>query len=138
MKIKLRSVHPLLVVVFFLQAVWEMTAVEARSTWCSDCQEGDVLYFLLYNTGNINNSGGLCFIFLFILDQISPKSDFFNRLLSILAVNLIFYNLEKNDMPDFPFAVLGTLIFFFPSIIHSLKENRITLEINAYGKDKKV
>lgn len=129
MKIKFRGIPTLVIILFFFQAVWEMISVERRSVWCAQCHEGDPLYFLLYNTGDINNSASLSFIFLFLLDQFFFKYDLAKRILVVISVSIIFYFVERNDLADLPVAILGTLIFLSPKIIYPLQKDRRVLII---------
>lgn len=123
MQLAIRTINPVFLILFCLQAPWEMISLVQRPIWCAQCYESDLLYFLLYNTGDINNSGGLSFLLLFLVDRISTH-DRINRIVACTITILIFLFLERNDLMDMPFAILGAVFILFPALVHPLKSQK--------------
>ncbi len=97
---------------FGLQAIWEIIAINYRGLWCEECVIGSWKYFLLYNTGNINNSAGLLLILWIICSILLPKikPKIWITLIPSTITTFIFIWIERNDLMDIPFAIIGILI----------------------------
>lgn len=97
---------------FGLQTMWEIFAINHRALWCKECVIGSWKYFLLYNTGNINNSAGLLLILWAICSIILPKikSKIWITLIPATITTFIFIWIERNDLRDIPFAIIEILI----------------------------
>lgn len=97
---------------FGLQTMLEIFAINHRALWCEECVIGSWKYFLLYNTGNINNSAGLLLILWAICSIIRPKikSKIWITLIPATITTFIFIWIERNDLMDIPFAIIGILI----------------------------
>ena len=96
-----------MIMILGLQAPLEMMIVENRSSWCDNCS--GLKYFLLYNTGNINNSFFVALCLMIFFDTFSRNINNVSLFLACIISTFPFFYIERGDPADIPFAILGSI-----------------------------
>jgi hypothetical protein len=99
------------ILIWMIHSLWEPYAVFnlQQPNWKSD--PDTLKYFLLFHTGDLNNSFGLVVILYWLLRRFAGRSVSF--LISVLTTSVIFTVIEWSDPKDLPFAYLGIALFVF-------------------------
>ena len=95
--------------------MWEMTAVSYRDEWCKACDPDSLYYFLLFHTGNINNSAwalilllGAGYVVCKVLTITLASTTIKRGIWGVATlVSLLFIIIEWHDPRDIPFALVG-------------------------------
>lgn len=96
--------------IWSLFSIWESFSVFNLQQRLSHLQAGSLGYFVIYNTGDLNNSFGLGIILYAFFRWIKLE-----RLPSLVTSSLLtlwaFLTIEWNDPMDIPFALVGLVLF---------------------------